>query len=623
MLTGLALFAALTSCGRELPVTVFWGGVDPMDLPDPDQPSAPAVPPSNEDAVAYTDLHDPVRDAGQFFLPDDPVRPEVYWYLKFSDYANKEIPNSDGDENTGLQNFLLMQSVAGLVNRACAQGKTKVGVWIEAGGTGYDMERSELGRQITGSQTAIDLVTKTFGQWEGYDVTVRDLFDGYVLTDLMHNPESANVAAVASHVYNALIVDVRDEDFFRRNGYEKKFDCTATTLSQAFDLFKDRCRNDALVMMPVQTGELRDYAIQHELFVFNYNKRYNTTGGGRNSALLEEILEWLQPCSQVIGWEQGVGEHEFVDPVSRHGHFMLAADWSYNLGLTSRQYKKRQSSAIAKSINPRSIDYDKRANYLSFFLTDGDNYQWLITDSFVSDYYSLYSAPEVKMAFELGSQSLTQLAPTRFHYLLGRQPSAECTLMETFGGGYYYIDDWCTTGKNAARRAELLKTVAQRTAAHMRQHGIKILHVMARDFDSPQALEMLQAFVDANDQLEGITAVQYDPYTGGQGRILWLTNRQGYDIPCLTARYMLWSGLSEPDNLARTLQKDEQTSISYNAVAVHAWSSFNGRRSSDAAQHCAATLPEVFLCVSMQELIWRIRMAERKEQTLKYLATLK
>ena len=30
-----------------------------------------------------------------------------------------------------------------------------------------------------------------------------------------------------------------------------------------------------------------------------------------------------------------------------------------------------------------------------------------------------------------------------------------------------------------------------------------------------------------------------------------------------------------------------------------------------------------FQAVSMQELIWRVRMAERKEQTLKYLATIK
>jgi hypothetical protein len=195
--------------------------------------------------------------------------------------------------------------------------------------------------------------------------------------------------------------------------------------------------------------------------------------------------------------------------------------------------------------------------------------------------------------------------------------------MECFGGGYYYIDTYATKGEAAANRAESLKVAAERTAAHMRQHGIKVLHVMAKDFSSAKGREMLQAFVDANDQLEGITAVQYSPYTGGQGEIFWFTNKQGYDIPCITAKYMLWSGWTTPAQLADRLQKDEQTSLSFNTIAVHAWSNFNGVRASDAVKMCTDALPEVFQPVSMQELIWRVRMKERPEQTLKYLKSIK
>ena len=618
-----AAAVALTSCVKEPKVTEYWGGVGEKQMPDV-VPVSPSVPESDPDAVAYSDLHDPVHNAGQFFIPEDDLRPEVYWYMTYTDYPNRLVPNSDGDENTGLQNFLLMQSISGLVNRACAQGRTKMGIWTEQSGTGYDMERSEYGRQIDKHRTAVELATMSFGTWNGYDVNVRSLIGNkYVLTDLMGNPESGNAATVASHVYNAIIVDVRDEAFFRRNGYEKAYDCTKMTTAQAFEAFKDRCDNSALVMMPVNTGELRDYVIQHSLFVFNLNKRYSTASGGQNTALLEDIMKWLKPHSQVIGWEQGVDEYSFVNMASQYGHMQLAADWSYNMGITSRHYSDRQSSALARVVNPRTIDYDKKANYLGFFLTDGDNYQWLITDSFVSDYYSLLSAPKVKMAFEMGGQSLTQIAPTRMGYLLAQQPSAECTIMECFGGGYYYIDTYATKGEAAVNRAESLKVAAERTAAHMRQHGIKVLHVMAKDFSSAKGKEMLQAFVDANDQLEGITAVQYNPYTGGDGQILWVTNKQGYDIPCITAKYMLWSGWMTPAQLADRLQKDEQTSLSFNTIAVHAWSNFNGVRASDAVKLCTDALPEVFQPVSMQELIWRLRMKERPEQTLKYLKSIK
>ncbi len=618
-----AVLLLALACTSETPVSVHWGGVEEMEMPSDDKPDSPSVPESDPDAVPYASLHDEVRNAGQFFILETNLQPAVYWYMKYSDYANKEVPNSDGGPDTGLQNFLLMQSIAGLVNRACAQGKTNVGVWIEQGGTGYDMERADFGQRIPSNQTAVELATKTYGKIDGYDVTVRDLFSGYVLTDLMNNPESGIAAAVASHVYNAIIVDVRDEEFFKRNGYSLQCDCSKMTTVEAWSRFKDKCDNSALMIMPVTTGENREYVIQNGLFLFNLNKKYGSPYGGQNTALLEEILEWLKPHSQVLGWENGVGESTFVDPISRHGHMMLASDWSYNLGVMSRHYSDRQSSVLAKSINPRTIDYDKKANYLGFFLTDGDNYQWIITDSFVSDYYSLYSAKDVKIAFEMGTQSLTQLAPTRMQYLLGMQPSAECTIMETFGGGYYYLDTFATQGKAASDRKASLKVVAERTAAHMRQHGIKVLHVMARDFSSDNAMEMLQAFVDANDQLEGITAVQLDPYDGAHGQIFWFTNKQGYDIPCITASYKLWQGFNTPESLAKTIQKNEQTSLSFNTIAVHAWSLFDGRRASDAAQQCAAALPETFQCVSMQELIWRIRMQQRPEQTIKYLKSIK
>ena len=38
--------------------------------------------------------------------------------------------------------------------------------------------------------------------------------------------------------------------------------------------------NKAFVVMPVQTGELREFAIKNRLFCFNLNKKYGTTDGG-------------------------------------------------------------------------------------------------------------------------------------------------------------------------------------------------------------------------------------------------------------------------------------------------------------------------------------------------------
>ena len=588
----------------------------------------PAVPAPNADAVFYSSLTDQVRDAGQFYIPRNEIGTLPYWNVVHTDYGNREDPAAGSSEGSGLQGYLLMHSVVGLINKAAAEGKIGFCAWMEKGELAYDTERATLGARI-GSQTALELATKSYGKWEGIDVQAKDLFKGYVLTDLENNPESGNIAAVASHVHDALIVDVKNEKYFKDNGYSMLCDCRTMTLRQAFESFKDKCDNSALVLMPagvkgrndIPAGELRDYAIANRLFVVNI-----AGGLEDNSALFGEILDWLTPCSQVIGWENNeiLGEDRFVNPVSGHGHMMLAADWSYNHTLTSRNYAERQPSTRAKTINPRDIDYDKQANYLSFFLTDGDNYQFIITDAFVNNYYKLQSAVSTKTAFELGSQSLIQLAPTRFRYLLEQQPSADCTIMETFGGGYYYIDTFSTQGQAASNRAANIRTAAERTAAHMRQHGIKILHVMARDFDSPAGQEMLQAFVDANDQLEGITGVEYNPYTGGGGKVYWFKNKAGYDIPLITTKYMLWQGMSSPSFCAQSMRNNEvEGTQTFATVAVHAWSTFDGKRSSDAASLLINQLEDRFQVVSVQELIWRLRMAERKDQTRAFLATIK
>ncbi len=619
-----SLFAML-AIGCERNGDINKEGTDPGTDPHSED-AAFELPESNADAVEYADLHDPLADVGQFYVPENNMKPTKYLEIVYTDYSGRRDPDREG-VNNGLQNFLLLQSVAGLINRACEDGKIDFCAWVQQGGIGYDTERKAFdpegklqGSTYIGRINAVNLTTKTYES--GPYSQVRSLFDGYVLTDLKNNPESGNVAAVASHVYNSIIVDVRDEAIFKQAGYIKKCDCTKMTLRDAFNQFKDKCHNDALVLMPVKCGELRDYVIKNKLFIVNVNKAWSDPSQGQNLDVLDDVLDWLKPNSQVLGWEQGISEEVFVNRVCQHGHMMLAADWSYNHNFTSRNYKERQPATLAKVINPRSINYGLKKNFYTPFLTDGDNYQFIITDNFIDNYYNLSSAIYTKTAFEIGLQSLIQFCPTRFQYIIEKQPSAHCTIMETFGGGYYYVDTYSTAGTSAAHRAENLRIIARRTAAHMRQHGIKVLHVMARDLHSSATKEALQAFVDANDQLEGITAVQYDPYTGGNGDIIWLTNKQGYDIPCITTKYMVWSGFTTPASVAQTMVGNEKAP-SFSTVCIHAWSEFENAKSSNVAAKVKAELPSDFQAVSMQELIWRVRMHYRKQQVMKYLATIK
>lgn len=117
--------------------------------------------------------------------------------------------------------------------------------------------------------------------------------------------------------------------------------------------------------------------------------------------------------------------------------------------------------------------------------------------------------------------------------------------------------------------------------------------------------------------------MQYSPYAGGEGEVFWVTNKAGYDIPVITVKYSLWDRIHEregsPDFIASKL-KEEAQEESFSVVCVHAWSRFEGDTyGASAAKRCAERLDDRFEAINMQELVWRLRMSRRPEQTLDYL----
>lgn len=478
----------------------------------------------------------------------------------------------------GLQYHLLCQSLVGLTNRAVEIGKSKMAVWLYDHSEKASYELSKLALENMnirehGMRNGLELACENYERNDGMEVQLRSLFDGYVLTDVKNNPESGIVASVASHVYNSIIVDVRDEEYFEKAGYTLKYDATRKTTLDAWCEFKSQCNNDALVIMPVQTGELREFAIKNNLFVMNLNKRQGDARYGQNIALLDEVLAWLKPNAPVYGWEQGVREDQFVSRVSKSGHPMIPCDWSYSHSLTALLYTERQQLTPARVIDPRWIDYSKKRNYVSFFLSDGDNVHWMMQD-FASRYYTVPEAGKVKMGYGLPVSTLAMMVPVQLGNLMSLQNPC-CSILEMLGGGYYYVD---TYNQNNNRRSNL-NIVAELLATHMRRHNVRLLGVMAMDAKSAATKEVYQIYVDANDQLEGIIALQCSPYAGDEGDIWGVTNKAGYAIPVITVKYSIWDRTHEREgssDFIATLLKDNMQDESFSAVCVHAWSSFEG-----------------------------------------------
>lgn len=620
------MIISIVSCNKETSIS---------DTKAPTDSSADA----EKERGIYANKYDQIADVGQYSFPEMTTVPKKYWSCVNVLGAGSRNQLGFTSETEGLQYHLLCQSITGLTNSAVDNGKSDIAVWL------YDHENRDsykqslealnsMGVAEQGMQTGIELAFNDYGNSNGTKIKIKDLFDGYVLTDVVNNPESNIVASVASHVYNALIVDVRDKDKFDAAGYSMKYDARYKTTRDSWKEFKDFCNKNAMVIMPVQTGELRDFAIKNKLFVLNINKLSGNSASGQNLDIFEEALKWLDSEAPIYGWEQGVSEDVFVNRASRTGHVWIPSDWAYNITLTSLNYKKRQSSVLAKITSPKEIDFNKKKNFVSFLLTDGDNIQWMM-NSFVNDYYNDNNASKVKMGFGIPVGNLSMTSPPWFYNIINKQ-DPNCTLVETLGGGYSYVDNYGEEGD----RNKQLETLAKSTAAFMRQHRIKILGLMAHNVKSTDALNGYKAFVKANDQLEGIVTIQYSPYAGGEGEIYWIKNSNGFEIPVISIKYSIWNHGSRnnsregtPAFVANKL-KSEGKNLSFSMIAVHAWSNFknigasndelaeniNGTiKGASAAKLCSDRLGESFEVVNIQELVWRIRMQYKENQTKQYL----
>lgn len=590
----------------------------------------------------YMEQYDPIANLGQYTFPEMTVKPKKYWTCV--EVLNVGSRNELGwtEEVRGLQYHLLCQSLAGLANRSVDRGESEIGVWLydHGGRESYKLSveaLKNLGVSEQGMQSGLELAKNSYGASDGVHIQLKDYFDGYVLTDVENNPESNIVASVASHVYNSIIVDIRDRESFEAAGYSMTYDASKKTTADAWAEFRDKCSNKALVVMPVQTGELRDFAIKNGLFVLNINKKKEDASSGQNLDVFAEVLSWLEPGAPVFGWEQGVDEALFVNKASKAGHTWVPSDWTYNLPLTSLLYKSRQTSTLAKVENPQFIDFDLKKNFVSFYLSDGDNIQWMM-NGFVNDYYLNADANDMKMGFGIPVGNLAMISPPQFANIINQQ-KPNYTLIEALGGGYLYADNFGVDNN----RTERLSQMATSVAASMRQHRVKVLGLIAQNVLSDAAKEGFQAYVDANDQLEGIVAIQYSPYAGGEGEIVWVTNKKGYDIPVITVKYSLWNFGSynnaregTPAYIANKL-KSEAAEESFSILSVHAWSKFkdignstdelaenagNDKNGASAAKLCMNHLGDNFKVVSIQELIWRVRMCYRAEQTEKYMSEL-
>jgi hypothetical protein len=542
---------------------------------------------------------------------------------------------------------MMAQSVAGLAAKAVNEGRADEMVWL-----GIDsIDAEDWLARLLKRQPQLEL-RGTFALWDLVDRYARKgIIQGYILYSSdhskgefnQHRPDmdcSVNVATSLAGLLDGIIVDESIEGEAKQHGLKMLADVRGKTQAWCFQTYQDRFNRRMLCTQDPRKPNVRDLAIaQKTLTVFGYAEPVPTA------------MKWLQPLSPILGWNGG-DEFKTTEMSSTWGHIQTATDWAVNVpglmaGTESAELPK------VRSFDPRTIDWTDRRSAVCFVDSDGDNVDFSEGDFFrVGNGKYYWASPDrgkIPFGWSCCFAHLAQLCPEAIDYAVATQSPNDWFL--EWGGGYYYPDLF---GIDRPNRWELLAQHARRTWALMKRNNTHSIGFNVVKFDSPDALKAYEVFAGQTDGLLAILAFQYDRYEAGAGRIIWVKDRNGVEVPVISARYSIWEHANQrqragtPAKVAREIQQTvEQTPSEklprYDWVIAHAWSYFKpapgtdedaenmpqdkassqgGARGYLPVTWCAQRLPPGIRVVSPDELVWRIRMRHDPAQTTRLIVRL-
>ena len=539
---------------------------------------------------------------------------------------------------------MMAQSVAGLAAKAVNEGRGDEMVWV--GTDNIDIEDWFV--RLVRRQPQLEL-RSTLALWDLVDrYSKQGIIKGYILYRSdhskgelsQHRPDmdcSVNVATSLAGLLDGIIVDESIDAEAKQHGLKLLMDVRNKTQAWCFETYKDKFNRRMLCTQDPRKSNIRDLAIaQKTLTVFGYAEPMPTA------------MKWLEPLSPILGWNGG-DELKTTKMSTVSGHIQTATDWAVNLPVLMAGTESAEPSKV-KCFDPRTINWNDKRSAVSFVRSDGDN-----VDTFEGSFFrggegrSFWANPDrgkIPFGWSCCFAHLTQLCPEAIDYSVATQSTNDC-FME-WGGGYYYPDLF---GLDRSNRWELLAQHARCTWALMGRNNTRVIGFNVIKLDSPDALKAYQVIAGQTDGLLAILVWQYDCYEAGAGKVFWVKDRNGVEVPVISTRYSIWEHSNNrprsgtPTKVAREIRQTiENTPAAelprYDWVNAHAWSWFKkapgidenaeempqdlsmekgramgGERVYQPVEWCVERLPPDIRVVSPDELIWRIRMRHNPEQT--------
>ncbi len=535
---------------------------------------------------------------------------------------------------------IVLDTLSGLAAREALDHGGKEMIWAPLAHPSYErwyaMMLEQTGARAEGPSEIWDLVRrfKERGIVKGYilyhyDDSKRGFFEEGPMD------ATSNVATSLCAMRGAIAVSDTLEGEARALGLACLQDVRGMSEEECYAKYGREFSRTILALQDPKANEIRSEAVALGSFVLS-----------KPGPLYERVLGRLKPDTPVLGW--GIGDEMAITrPASEFGHFITATNWCHNLPLLSTE-QPGATFPVERLRAPQTktmwdLSWEEGVHYATFVMSDGDNVQWLMGD-FVEDASRCYWSDPRRGTRPIGWTccyvDLAQLCPYTLDYLFRTATPQDDFVL--YGGGYYYPDLFGSRGGGAS----LMRTHARRIGQYMRLGGIRSLAFNAAQWDSDAAMRAYTACAEEIPGLLGVFTVQYAPYTAGGGAVRWVKGRSGEELPVVSARYSIWSGVrgerdNSPCGIARNLNglprlDSSPSDDAFSWVVVHAWSWFRpGQDDEEMDQRaggqpgsargytsvcsCVDALGPEVRVVTPTEFLLRMRLMLRPEQTLEGL----
>ena len=453
---------------------------------------------------------------------------------------------------------MLVQSAAGLAARAVKHGEYDQMVWITTMHPNQNAIYERLTRRLKISRRN---QSNMLAPW---DLVKRLKDDGVVKGYILYHHNlrgqddpSANVGTSVAGLLGGVLVEESFEEQAKALGLKMLLDAREHNEHWVFETHRDKLfRRGAMFQNPGKP-HARDYAIAHDMIaVFG------------NGELEQEILAWMEPLSPIVGWNEG-DEGENAKMFSQYSHFNTATDWSINLPILSAGAREHAVAKLPDAEPLQQSDLPK----VSLVMSDGDNLQWMTQNFFADDQPRYWLSPyrnDMPYTWTLCLANMRQASPDFMDFTADTIP-ANATAVE-FGGGYYFPDRF----GELRDEPDLLAKQARKTWANMQAVNSDVLCLIFDEITSDDARKAMQVYADNMPGLKGILAMDYYPYSKGEGEVIWIERDGGEPLPVATCRLELRTDFKLPTTggVADTAKTILDNPMASQWIVQHAWSSF-------------------------------------------------